>query len=466
MLVMKFGGTSLGDALAFQKVAQIIKKYKPELSVIVVSAMSGVTNSLIKASEEAFLGHRRNFEKILKDLKKKHLKVAQRIIKNPLLLNKVDDIIKKKTRELEEILSDIYALRERTLRYLDIVSSYGEEFSSNILSVLLQDQGIKAEQISSENLIVTNEDFGRARPLEKETSRKIKKVLNPLFRKDIIPIVTGFKGATKKGEITTLGRGSSDFSATIIGAVLKAKEIWIWTDVDGIYSADPRLVKDAKIISEISYEEASEMSYFGAKVLHPKTILPAVRKGISISIKNTFNPNFSGTLITRNSKTKPNSKVIKAITSIDNLCLVTVEGMGVMGVTDIAARVFGAVFKAGVSVLMISQASSDHSICFLIKEEDAEKTFKSLKKELRVLQLVTHDINRILVQKRVGIIAVVGAGMKGKYGTAGKVFSVLGKYRINIIAIAQGSSELNISFVVESKDIKRAVKSLHRDLIA
>jgi aspartate kinase len=259
---------------------------------------------------------------------------------------------------------------------------------------------------------------------------------------------------------TTLGRGGSDYTAAILGACLDADEVWIWTDVDGVMTADPRVVPEARTLPEISYAEAAELSYFGAKVLHPKTILPAVERGIPLRVVNTFNPSHPGTLII--AEARPSEFAVKGITSIEGLSLVTVAGRGMMGVPGIAAKVFTAVAQEGISVLMISQSSSEQNICFVIRQEAVERALTALEMAFET-ELARRNVDRIWAQNEVAIVAVVGAEMKGTPGIAAKVFSALGKHGVNVISIAQGSSEYNISFVVDEEDMETAVRDIHQE---
>jgi bifunctional aspartokinase / homoserine dehydrogenase 1 len=285
--------------------------------------------------------------------------------------------------------------------------------------------------------------------------------LRPLLAQNVIPIVTGFIAATRNGITTTLGRGGSDFSAAILGQALQAREVWIWTDVDGVMTADPRLVQGARSIPTLSYREVSELAFYGAKVLHPKTMRPCIENNIPLRIKNTFNPAHPGTVIVPDANNGNGG--VKAVTAIDKLSLITVEGKGMLGVPGIAARTFGAVARSQVSVLLISQASSEQSICFATPDERADTVIAALNVEFAE-ELARQDIDRIWAQHGVAIVTVVGAGMRGTPGIAGRVFTALGRQEVNIIAIAQGSSECGISVVVDAEDTGRAVGHIH-DLI-
>ena len=287
-------------------------------------------------------------------------------------------------------------------------------------------------------------------------------VLQPLFNQGVIPVVTGFLGAAPDGTITTLGRGGSDYTAGILGAVLQADDVWIWTDVDGVMTADPRLVPNAQVIPLLSYNEVGELAYFGAKILHPRTIRPVVDRGIPLWIKNTFNPAHPGTLVER--QPQASASTVKAVTAIPGLSMVTVEGRGMMGVPGIAARTFKAVASQGASVLMISQASSEQSICFIVPGETAPAVMQAVEMEMEA-ELRRKDIDRVWAMDDVVIVTAVGAGMRGTPGVAARLFSALGENGINVIAIAQGASECSISLVVSAMDAPGAVRRIHDRVI-
>jgi aspartate kinase len=296
----------------------------------------------------------------------------------------------------------------------------------------------------------------------KETEARVNTVLRPLLEQDIVPVVTGFIGGTPDGAITTLGRGGSDYSAAILGAALSVDEVWTWTDVDGVMTADPRIAPNAHVIPTLSYSEVGELAYFGAKVLHPKTISPVVAENIPVRVKNTFNPTCPGTQIVQEPESTPGT--VKAVTAIDGLSMVTVEGRGMMGVPGIAARTFAAVASQGASVLMISQASSEQSICFVIPSRDVEPVIQALEEAL-ALELARRDIDRVWALKDVVIVSAVGAGMRGTPGVAARLFQSLAAESINVIAIAQGSSECSISIVVSATQVTQAVQQIHEEVI-
>jgi aspartate kinase len=326
------------------------------------------------------------------------------------------------------------------------------------LAAVLEENSIRSEFVDSRELVRTDERFGEASVDFAITNEKIRQRIFPLLKKSIVPVVTGFIGSTEDGLTTTLGRSGSDYTGSIVGAALRSEEIWIWTDVDGVMSADPRYVKRAATLPRISYREAAEMSYFGAKVIHPKTMMPAVEAGIPIRIKNTFNPSHPGTLISH--ATDNGTKAVKTITSIDNLSLVAVEGSGMVGVPGVSARIFSALARVNVSVMMISQASSEHNVCMIIPKKDCGRAVEGLQAEFE-RDMARKIIDEIKVRDQVSIVAVVGEGMKGTIGIAGKTFSAVAQSDISIVAIAQGSSELNISLVVDQSEAHKAVQAIH-----
>jgi aspartate kinase len=298
--------------------------------------------------------------------------------------------------------------------------------------------------------------------LEEATRNKVGEVLRPLLNEKVIPVVTGFVAATQDGILTTLGRGGSDYTAAILGDSLDASEVWTWTDVDGVMTADPRIVANARVIPELSFSEVSELAYFGAKVLHPKTLRPIIERDIPLWVKNTFNPDSVGTKIVRSSPSVEGK--VTAITTIRDLSLVTVEGRGMLGIPGIAARTFAAVARQGASVLMISQSSSEQSICFVIPTKTVKGVIQSVESEME-LELSRSDIDRVWAQPEIVIVTVVGAGLRNTPGISGRTFSALGKASINVIAIAQGSSEYSISIVVAEEDADHAMRQIHQEVI-
>ena len=468
-LVMKFGGTSVGSVDALINATQIIRDAKKDWArvVVVTSAMSGVTNLLLDSAASASHGKVDSLPQAESTLREKHFAAADALIKDEKLRDQTKAEINALILSLVDLCKAIAVLGEASPRAMDAVASLGERMSLRLLAAVVNDAEIKAKAIEASEFIVTNAHFQNAHPDFKVTTEKTRGKLNPLMDEGIIPITTGFIGATPDGIITTLGRGGSDYSAAIIGSVLPADDVWIWTDVDGVMTTDPRIVKDAKTLSEISYSEIAELAYYGAKVLHPKTIRPVVDAGIGLRICNTFNPSHPGTRLKANAKSngKPvDGQVVKAVTAIRKQRLVTIEGRGMLGVPGVAARAFGAVASTGTSVPLITQASSEQSICFAVPSEVAESVTSALQQTF-AYEIDEEDIDRVWSTDDVSIVTVVGAGMRHTPGVAGKVFSQLGNNGVNVLAIAQGSSEVSISLVVDSADTENAVKTLHELIV-
>lgn len=459
-LVMKFGGTSVGSAEAIRRTAALSARYKEEWGAIVVvaSAMSGVTDLLTKAANGSANGDATSYREVARQLRRKHY---QAIADLSLSAEQAQTLTTRTDRYIERFVSlckAVLVLGELTPRALDAMTSVGEQMSVRLLAAELTSAGTEAQAIDATDLIVTDDVFQSANPQMEPTTAKSRQCLEPLLKAGIVPVVTGFLAASIDGVTTTLGRGGSDYSAAILGQALEADEVWIWTDVDGVMTADPRLVQQARSIERMSYREVAELAYYGAKVLHPLTIRPVVEEGIPLRIKNTFNPDHPGTVIVKD--TQENNGKIKAVTAIRNLSLVNVEGKGMMGVPGIAARTFSAVARSQVSVLLISQASSEQSICFTIPEDCTEEAVVSLEQEFAD-EIACRDIDKVWAQRSVAIITVVGAGMRGTPGIAGRLFTALGEAGVNIIAIAQGSSECIVSMVVDDEDTAVAQAAIH-----
>lgn len=469
-LVMKFGGTSVGSADALKNAVQIIRDAKKdwERVVVVTSAMSGVTNLLLDSASLASNGSVDSLTRTESTLREKHFSAADALITDETLREQTKSEIDTLIQSLVDLCKAIAVLGEATPRAMDAVASLGERMSVRLLAAVTREPGLKAEAVESTKFIVTNANHQNAHPDFRVTSERTKAVLNPLLDAGIIPITTGFIGATVEGAVTTLGRGGSDYSAAIIGSALPADDVWIWTDVDGVMTTDPRLAPDARTLPEITYSEIAELAYYGAKVLHPKTIRPVVDAGIGLRICNTFNPSHPGTRLKANGYFNGNSgnpeKVVKAVTAIRKQRLVTIEGRGMLGVPGVAARAFGAVASTGTSVPLITQASSEQSICFAVPSESAPHVLAALEKTF-IREIEEGDIDRVWSTSDVSIITVVGAGMRHTPGVSGRVFSRLGNHGVNVLAIAQGSSEVSISLVVDGGDTESAVKALHELIV-
>lgn len=476
MIVMKFGGTSVGTTDSIDSAAKIVgaaveKQAKCEGALerpdhgpespgvlVVVSAMGGVTNTLIDAAQAAAAGDETPYRDARSQLLVRHQVVAGQLIEDGVERAGLGRLFDNRLREFERLCRSITVLGELTQRGLDVVSGVGERLSAPLLAAVLRANGVKAQFVDAGELIITDDEFGSANPLMEATPSRCKDRLLPMLQSGVVPVVTGFVGATENGVPTTLGRGGSDYSAAILGAALDADEIQIWTDVDGVMTADPRIVDNARSMDELSYEEVAELAYYGAKVLHPKTVTPAVESKIPLRVLNTFNPEHPGTSIVE--KTRQLRQGVKAITAVRELRLITVAGRGMIGVPGIAARTFAAVARERANVLMISQGSSEQSICFVVPEPEGDSVMAALEAEF-ARELAQHMIEEISNQPDIVIVAVIGAGMKGTPGIAARVFNALGARDINVIAIAQGSSEANISLVVLQAEADEAIRAIH-----
>ncbi|MEA5138994.1 bifunctional aspartate kinase/homoserine dehydrogenase I [Arcicella rigui] len=455
MKVLKFGGTSCGTTESIQAVLGIIKgkQAKGEKIAAVFSAMGGVTNQLLKAGDLASTGDTSYFD-IVKGIEDRHFTVVRALI-DVKAQSKVFANIRTIINELEDLLKGVSLIREISARTSDLIVSFGERLSTTLIYEILHAQGVDCQFLDARKVVRTDAHFGMAAVNFEVTNRQIQTYF---AKTKSLQLITGFIGSTEKGETTTLGRGGSDYTGSIFGAALNAEEIEIWTDVDGMMTADPRKVKNAFTIPTITYAEAMELTHFGAKVIYPPSLQPAFAKNIPIRVLNTFNTDFIGTVVNRTAE--PSEYIITGISSIDNLALVNLQGSGMIGVAGVSAKLFTVLAKHKISVILISQASSEHSICFAI-EPSASASVKALLEEEFKAEIAEGDVEGIEIQENLSVIAVVGEGMRRHTGVSGKLFSVLGKNGINIVATAQGSSELNISVVIEKKDISKALNVIH-----
>ncbi len=457
---MKFGGTSIADADSIKHVVRIVADYAEKNKiVVVVSALKDVTDQLIESSEKARSGNKRFVQTFLRRLKEKNLTTAREAIENKSIQREAEQEIKELISELEKVLTGIIYLGELTPKSRDYVLSFGEQLSAPIVWGALRSLGLKAQRFTGKEAgIVTDSNFGEARPLLEITRQRVKEKIEPPLEKGIIPVVTGFIAATKDGITTTIGRGGSDYTATILGAALGVDEVWIWTDVDGLMTTDPNIMPKAKKISELSFGEAVEMAVLGVKSMHPRALEPTIEENIPVRIRNTFNPRNPGTLIVKEQKIKPGD-VVKAVTLIKDVALITVSGAGMVGTPGTAAKVFDVLGRNKINILMISQSVSEANISFIIKRKQLKRAVSALETAL----LGEGIVREITAEGDVCIVAAVGAGMRGTPGVAAKVFDAVARRGVNIRMIAQGSSELNISFVVKEADSVEAVKSLHEE---
>ncbi len=459
--VMKFGGTSVGDAACIARTAQIIAQAAHEnRCVAVVSAMSGVTNRLVEAAKNAQAGNAAEAAAIVDTLRQQHEAAVSTLINSEEERARIRQRMEEVLAEGRRLCEGTALLRELTPRTLDAISSLGERLSAPLVAAAVRELGVPSEAIEATELIVTDAFHGGAEPQMELTRTKSQARLRPLLEKGIAPVVTGFIGATTEGQLTTLGRGGSDYSATILGAAMDADEVIIWTDVDGVLTADPRLVAEARTIPVISYREAAELAYFGAKVLHPKTLNPVVQAAIPVWIRNSFAPERMGTKITPEGRSIGGG--VKALTAIRDVTLISVGGPGIVGLPDVVGRTFSTTAEVRANVLLISQSSSQNDICFIVSTEDAQRTVEALRKEF-AHDLAHHKVEHITVDSNIAIVAVVGENMRGIPGIAGRTFNALGRENVNVIAIAQGSSECNISFVIDEKAVKTALNTTHRE---
>ena len=464
-LVMKFGGTSVGSAQAIRETAVLIEQAKNAWGqvAIVASGMGSqpikVTDLLLDGANLAVAGDGETFKNNATLMREIHAETIVALLESEAERERVLAENGRFIDRFEALCQAVFVLGELSPRALDAIGGMGEQMSVRILAAYLNQIGHPAQAIDATELIVTDNNFLNASPLMMETNDKVSQRIRPLLEQGIIPVVTGFIGATKDGVTTTLGRGGSDYTGAILGEALHAAEVWIWTDVDGVMSADPRMVKGAKSLPVLSYKEVSELAFYGAKVIHPKTMRPCVENNIPLRIKNTFNPDHAGTVIVPDAVDSNGG--IKAVTAIKNLGLITVEGKGMLGIPGIAARTFGAVAKGGHSILLISQASSEQSICFAAPDDATNHIIASLEAEFAD-ELNRQDIDKIWTHEPVSIVTVVGAGMRHTPGIAGSLFTALGQASVNVIAIAQGSSECSISVVVDDSQTSTAVSEIHR----
>lgn len=458
---MKFGGTSVASGENVRNIANLIANYVGQgyAIVAVVSALKGVTDKLVEASEQAKNGNRDYVYECKQEIVEKHLTAARKAVENKVIREEVERIIRAAVDELEKVLTGIIYLGELTPKSKDYVLSFGERLSTPIVWGALRDLGLNAQHHTGKDVgIVTDSNFGEASPLMNVTKHQVREKIEPLLGKGIVPVVTGYIAATQDGVTTTLGRGGSDYSATIIGAALDVDEVWIWTDVDGLMTSDPKIVSSAKTMTKLSFQEATEMTIFGAKAMHPRALEPAMEGNIPVRIRNAFNPENPGTLIVKEQKIKLGDAV-KAIALVKDVALVNVGGAGMVGAPGTAAKVFDIVGRENINILMISQSVSEANISFIIQRSLLEKAVSTLE----IALLGRGLIREMTAEDDVCVVAVVGAGMKGTPGVASRIFTAIARKGINVRMIAQGSSELNISFVVKQIDGEEAVRAIHEE---
>lgn len=454
MRILKFGGSSVGSPDAIRQVKNILEDKSREHSIaVVVSAFQGITDALQQIVEVASRGEEVNGS-LQTEIEERHICVIRELIS---VQNQSSALARFKVmvNELEDVLNGVTLVRELTNRTKDFVLGFGERFSAFIISEYLKDQGLQAAYLDARELIKTDDRYGGARVLTDESYNRIRKHFASHKK---IQVVTGFIASTTSGESTTLGRGGSDYTAALLGAALNAEAVEIWTDIEGIMTADPSKVKGYLPIPQLSYEEAMELSHFGAKVISPPTMRPVLEAEIPILIKNTFKPAHDGTQISK--KVVEGSSIIKGISSIDNVALITVRGSGMIGVSGVAARIFGSLARANINIILITQASSEHTVCFAVPPDQANGAVQALKEEFKY-ELNDGIIDEIQLEQELSIVAIVSDEMRQIPGIAGRVFQSLGRNGVNVVAIAQGSSERNISMVVDRKNEAKALNTLH-----
>ncbi|HHQ45507.1 MAG TPA: aspartate kinase [Candidatus Altiarchaeales archaeon] len=461
MIVMKFGGTSVADGERIKNVAALVKAGKPP-AVVVVSAMSGVTDSLVKISKKVIdLPSdvvEREVDAFCRELLIRHREAAMEAVSDKKSRSRVLEEIIVFTDKLKVALLGVGYLEDLSPKSSDYILSFGERLNSLIVSGAIESLGLKSCALTGfEAGIVTDSSHGRAKVLYKMMKQEVSAKLKPLLEDGFTPVVTGFIAADEKGSITTLGRGGSDYSASLLGAALGADEVQIWTDVDGILTTDPKLVPDAKLIGTLSYVEALDLGYFGAKVIHSKMIEPAMDADIPVRVKNTFNPGCAGTLIVR--EQEKIEGIIKAVAIAKNVVILTLTGVGMAATPNIAGRLFSVLGCANINIMMIS-GSSESNLSFVVSESDVDAAVGLLEAEFG-----EDIVNGLSIMKDTSIITVVGAGMHGAKGIAARIFTTVSDAGVNLIMIAQGSSEVNIAFMINNGDVERCVRALHDKFI-
>jgi len=456
-LVIKYGGASISASKDIQAAAKyLIQLSKKDQIVVVCSAVSGTTDDLIEISESIKKENKSKAEQLASKIINRHKQLAKQTIKKSDLLKKLIVKLDQDFSELLALIDGMVLLGEVTPRSMDYLISFGERLSIKLISSAINDLGKKSIPLTGKEVgIVTDSKYGESKPLMDTTRLRISKTIDSLFSKKTIPVVGGFSGADQHGHVTTFGRGGSDYSATIIGSCMKADEIWLMSDVDGLMTADPKIVKNAKLLKEVSYIEAIEMALFGAKQIHPRTFEPLLAKKIPMRIRSSFNTGNKGTLVT--ASTSPSVRnTVKCVSNVRNNGLIDVQGGSMVGTPGTAAKIFETLAKAGINVMMISQNPSESSITIVVKNNDLDKAVSALE-----MELLGKIIKKLDITTDVAIIALIGSGMRGTVGVASKVFGAIEKNKVNVSMITQGSSELNLAFVVKNSDTNAAVRALH-----
>ncbi len=456
-LVLKYGGTSISSATDIQTIANYVNLLSKHNEIVIVcSAISGTTDDLIEISQSIKKENKDKAKHLALKIINRHKQLAKQTIRKLTIRKKLLEKLDTDFRELFALIEGMVLLGEVTPRSMDYLISFGERLSIKLLSFAINDIGKKSISLTGKEVgIVTDSNFGESKPLMDTTRLRVSKTIDLQFSKKTIPVIGGFTGADQHGHVTTFGRGGSDYTATIISSCIKTDEIWLMSDVDGLMTADPKIVKNAKLLKEVSYIEAIEMALFGAKQIHPRTFEPLLTKKIPMKIRNSFNVKNEGTLVT-DSPSVSTKNTVKCVSSIRHNGLIDIRGGSMVGTPGTAAKIFATLAKAGINVMMISQNPSESSITIVVKNTDLDKAVNALE-----MELLGKIIKKLEVTTDVAIIALIGLGMRGTVGVASKVFGAIEKNKINVAMITQGSSELNLAFVVKDSDSNVAVQALH-----
>jgi aspartate kinase len=428
--------------------------------VVVTSALSGVTDLLIRSALHAAHGDMTTFNQAAAELNERHLNMVSALATDPYRQDQARQDISRLLADFNNLCQAIHVLGEATPRALDAVTSLGERLSVRILAAAMADSNLPAQLVEATQLILTDDRFQNALPDMPATTRLCSQVLTPMLDSGLIPVVTGFIGATSQGLVTTLGRGGSDFTASILGVALQASEVWIWTDVDGVMTADPRLVNEARSLPVLSYREVAEMAHFGAKVLQPRSIYPVIEAGITVRVCNTFNPTHPGTRLVANNGSNGHGTV-KAMAALRGLQLITISGRGMLGVPGVAGRIFSAAATTGVSIPLIIESTSEQTICFAVPREMVKDVLEALHRDLHQ-EFDRRDIDQAYASEDIDIITLVCPGLRSTPGIAGQIFGRLGSAGINVLVISYGASDISLNLVVSAGDTRAALQTLHK----
>ncbi len=459
-IVMKFGGTGVNSGSKVRKVTELIKAEKSRGNevVAVISAIRGMTDDILAIAGSIREGRRASIDEFMKNTRDSHTSILRDAITDKTIVKEAESLITQVLNELENVLRGITLLAEVTPKTLDYLLSFGERLSTPIVSYGLQYIGTPSEHLTGKEAgILTDSNFGDARPLMDTTKLRVGLKITPMLANNLVPVVTGFIAADQHGNTTTIGRGGSDYTATLIGSSIQADEVWLWSDVNGLMTADPKIVEDAQVLKEVSFPEALEMALFGAKYIHPRSFYPVIESNIPIRVRNALNASHQGTIITT-TPTKSSQKIVKSINAIRKTSLIDVSGGDMAGSPGTASRIFEVLARNKVNIIMISQSPSESSISMVVRKSDLDTATTALE-----LNLLGKIIKRVNVMEDAAVIAVVGSGMRGIKGVASKIFGAVARTNVNVIMIAQGSSELNLAFVVKDPDCEKTVRALHTE---